>query len=276
MQQLQKGKYFGIHRKITESNGLIISDTEYTHDKVDWHYHENIYFTFILSGRLYEGNKKESYDCIPGTLLFHNWQEAHYNIKPPGYTRGFHIEIDNKWLQNFSVANSIQTGSMRIEHPAIKSFIRKIYLNSKKDDKEAEISIDELLMQVLNFTGREAENKNSGTPAWVRKIKEILNEEKADKISLGYLSNELSIHPVHISRGFSKYFNTTIGDYLRKIKIEKSALMLNDENKSLSDITYSCGFADQSHFNRCFKEAYNLTPLQYRKAVGFSKVNFIL
>lgn len=270
MQHLQKGKYYGVHKKITDINGLIITDTEYTHDKVDWHYHENIYFTFILAGRLHEANKKESYDCIPGTLLFHNWQEAHYNIKPPGYTRGFHIEIENKWMKNFSLQKKIPAGSLKIEHPSIKSFIRKIYLHSKKDESDAQISIDELLIQVLNFTERESENKSSAVPQWVKKLKEILNEEQPDKISLKYLSNELEIHPVHISRGFSKYFNITIGEYLRKIKIEKSVLLLDDESKSLSEITYTCGFADQSHFNRCFKEVYNLTPLQYRQRSGIS------
>lgn len=45
-----------------------------------------------------EGNKKEIYNCPAGSLLFHNWQEPHYNIKPAGYTRGFQIKLKNTWF----------------------------------------------------------------------------------------------------------------------------------------------------------------------------------
>lgn len=89
MKYLQTGQFHGQTNKTILLNGLTLTDTEYTHDKVDWHYHENAYFTFILQGNLIEGNRNEVYNCSAGSLLFHNWQEPHYNIKPDGFTRAF-------------------------------------------------------------------------------------------------------------------------------------------------------------------------------------------
>jgi AraC-like DNA-binding protein len=55
-----------------------------------------------------------------------------------------------------------------------------------------------------------------------------------------------------------------LGEYIRKLKIEKSLIFLH-KNDSLSEIAFDCGFADQSHFIRCFKENIGITPLKYRK-----------
>ena len=87
MINLTTGQFYGHTNELLQLEGLTLTDTEYTHDYVDWHYHENAYFTFILDGLVLEGNKKETYHCSTGSLLFHNWQESHYISKPPGFTR---------------------------------------------------------------------------------------------------------------------------------------------------------------------------------------------
>jgi len=98
MNYLKTGVFYGNTINTLALEGITITDTEYTHSRVDWHYHENTYFTFLLEGKLIEINKKETYLCSPGTLLYHNCQEPHYNIKPEGYSKGFHVEINNSWL----------------------------------------------------------------------------------------------------------------------------------------------------------------------------------
>ena len=59
MKLLQTGQFYGQTNNTFLLNGLALTDTEYTQEKVDWHYHENAYFTFILQGNIIEGNKKE-------------------------------------------------------------------------------------------------------------------------------------------------------------------------------------------------------------------------
>lgn len=103
MEYLNKGKYYGIPQKVIHYNDLIITDNEYVHNMVDWHYHENAYFTYLLKGNLIETSKTETYNCTPGTLLYHNRQEPHYNIKPEGYTRGFQLECSKDWFSRHNL-----------------------------------------------------------------------------------------------------------------------------------------------------------------------------
>ncbi len=70
---------------------------------------------------------------------------------------------------------------------------------------------------------------------------------------------------LHLSRHFPKYFKATIGDYIRTVKVQKALSLLPNKHKSLTEIAAECGFADQSHFIRSFKDCYQLTPLHYRK-----------
>jgi hypothetical protein len=55
--------FFGQTHKTLHFDGLTITDTEYTHPFVDWHYHENPYFTFLLQGNMTEEIRKKFYDC---------------------------------------------------------------------------------------------------------------------------------------------------------------------------------------------------------------------
>lgn len=52
MEHLQKGTFFGQTNETILLDGITLTDTVYTHSKVDWHYHENAYFTFILEGNV--------------------------------------------------------------------------------------------------------------------------------------------------------------------------------------------------------------------------------
>lgn len=265
MKHSQKGEFYGETNKTVCFDGLTLTDTVYTHPKVDWHYHEHAYFTFILEGNVIEGNKKEVYNCVPGSLLFHNWQDAHYNIKPDVFTRGFHLEIEKEWFDKLSLTSDGLEGSTKISNPDIKLLMYKIFRASKIDDDDSDLSTQTLLLEILSKLKKSSEDTLHKNPKWVRMIDEILHEQFADLLTLDYLSQILNIHPMHLSRDFSKYFNCTLGEYIRKLKVEKALSLMSSKQQSFTEIAYQCGFSDQSHFNRCFKEVNGINPSAHKK-----------
>ncbi|HMI04552.1 MAG TPA: helix-turn-helix transcriptional regulator [Pedobacter sp.] len=265
MKNLSTGQFFGDTTKTIHLDGITLTDTEYTHDKVDWHYHENAYFTFILQGCVIEGNKKEIYHCPAGSLLFHNWQDAHYNIKPPGFTRGFQIELHPSWFNSLQLDFSSTEGSRNLLNPELKILMYKIFKETKFEGSNQQLNINALLADLFGRIAVTEETFSRKIPAWVRQIREILNDSPLTNWTLRGLAHTLAIHPVHLSRGFSKYFNCTLGEYIRTIKIERSMGMLTEEKYSLTEIALACGFADQSHFIRTFKELNDIRPALYRK-----------
>lgn len=265
MKQSRKGEFYGQTNKTINLEGITLTDTVYTLDKVDWHYHENAYFTFILEGNVIEGNKKEIYNCSAGDLLFHNWQEPHYNIKPEGFTRGFHIEIEKNWFDDLDFNASDLQGSINISNPDLKFLLYKIFRESKTNDASTLLSIQTLLLETLSKMLRDSKSESHKKPTWVSQIDLILNDRFSDQLSLEYLSKTLDIHPVHLSRDFSKYFNSGFGAYIRKLRIQKSLQLISQKKSDLTAIALECGFSDQSHFTRCFKEINGIAPSHYRK-----------
>lgn len=266
MQKLKKGEFYGTHYQKLAFENIIITDTEYTHSKVDWHYHENPYFTYLLQGKLFESNKKESYYLEPGSLLFHNWQDAHYNIKPDEFTRGFHIELNENWFSNYDIKTAYFEGSINLKNPLIKNLMNKVFIESKINDQYSNLSIETSLIEIFNSV-KKTKEKNFKRPIWVKNLQELLLEEEID-YSLKNLSSILEIHPIHLSREFSRYFGTTLGNYIRLQKLNKAFYLLTSNKFSMTEICYKCGFYDQSHFISNFKSIYKTTPSNLLKQIS--------
>jgi AraC family transcriptional regulator len=262
MQQLGNGKFFGRTNELFQLECCTITNTEYTIEKVDWHYHENAYFTFILEGKLLEYSKKDVYHCTTGSLLFHNWQDPHYNIKPPGYTRGFQLELKNNWFQENDISSLMPEGSSYIAHPDTKILFHHIFRETKLMSADSELSIQQLLLQM--FSGMPGASPVHRNPGWVSKLRDLLHDQYADKLSLKQLASATGIHPVHLCRDFSKYFHCSLGDYTRKLRIERALNLMRQPGRSLTDIALECGFADQSHFLRSFKMINHIKPSKFR------------
>jgi len=270
MHELKAGQFYGTTNQRLALNGLILTDTEYTLPNVDWHYHELPYFTFILRGHLLEGNKKEVYKCSPGDLLFHHWQEPHYNEKPNGLTRGFQLELQENWLKQYDLPANLLEGSSRLKDPRLKMMMYNIYREMKLGSLNVSAAIDSKLILLMTSAADWSRRFTAGRPAWVNRIEAmLLDSEESHLFTLGQLATVAGVHPVYLSRSFSFYFGTSLGDYLRLLKIQRALYQLPETSLSLSRIALNCGFFDQSHFIRQFKSACQLTPLAYRKL--FSK-----
>ncbi len=113
------GQFYGKVNETLFLNGVILNDSEYVQDFVDWRYHENAYFTFLLAGGSIDGNRKTTHEISAGSLLFQNWQDPHYNAKSNVYTRGFHVEVDPSWFTGFDIPVNLVEGSIRITDPAV-------------------------------------------------------------------------------------------------------------------------------------------------------------
>ncbi|TXN37539.1 helix-turn-helix transcriptional regulator [Flagellimonas hymeniacidonis] len=266
MKILTKGQYFGNQNSEASFNGVLLSQYTYTGIKTDWHYHENPYFMYVLSGNMKDCNTRLKTLCPSGSLMFNNWQEPHYGSKHSDNASGFHLEFEKNWLKKNKIPLSLLEGSQLIENPRLHFLFAKLYREFLLSDNYSEVSVEVLLLQICETLSNLNKTNTQNNPAWVDGLKELLHYDTA-VLSLEYLSNELKVHPVHISRVASKYLSISLGEYIRQHKIKKAIPLLWDASKSLTEITYQVGFSDQSHFNRVFKSYFNMTPSAYRKSL---------
>ncbi len=266
---LKTGEYFGNHYKKIVLNNCIITDTEYIHERVDWHHHQNPYFTYILRGELFEANKKESYCLESGDLVFHNWQDPHYNLKSEDYTRGFHIELNQDWFKSNDIDIQKTEGSFKIDNVYIKSLVNSLFVESKIGviDEVQKASFEFLLFDIYSSLSKADSNLSHSRkkPIWIKKLTEIMHSNEFSDLSAKQLSKRLNVHYVHLSREFHRYFGMSFSRYSQLIKLNRSISLLMSEKHTLTEVAHACGFYDQSHFTTCFKLNFGLTPSKFLK-----------
>ncbi|MDA9774242.1 helix-turn-helix transcriptional regulator [Saprospiraceae bacterium] len=258
---LKDGEYYGQIKTEFRTNEYILSQYSYDIPRTDWHYHEDPYFMYLLQGKVFDVNQKRETRCNAGTLLFHNWQEKHFNSKYSKEAKGFHIELKQESLNQLLENRTLLEGSNLVKDPDSHILIGKIYHEFMVQDSFSKIGIDSLIIQLVDGINKNISIK-ANTSKWLHELTNIVYEEK-ELQSLKELSERLGVHPVHISRTFSKLYGCTLSEYIRMVKVKKSIPLILTKKLSLGEIAYMCGFSDQSHFSRTFKYYFRVSPNRY-------------
>jgi AraC family transcriptional regulator len=98
----------------------------------------------------------------------------------------------------------------------------------------------------------------------VEQARSLLQERFSDDLSLSDVARAVGVHPVHLARTFRQHHGTTVGEYLRALRVEFAARELSSSDMPLLDITLAAGFSDQSKLSTTFKRATGMTPTAYR------------
>jgi len=263
MQVLEKGQYSGNVTEICEMAGVMASVTAYHHDNFNGllHYHDNAHISFVLSGGCV-GRKKEAYERAPGNITYYSAGEPHQILKVLQFSRHINLEIEENFFARYGLADSTFRTAIA-KNPAAKFLMVDIYRELVAGDSFSALSIQNLLLNLLRQT-KKLENER-GLPGWLFKLQNILHDRWNEKITLEELSLATGLHPVTISHYFPKYFSCTLGEYLRRLKIEKALGLIRSSYRTLTEVAYQCGFSDQSHFIKTFKSYTGLLPTVYKK-----------
>jgi AraC-like DNA-binding protein len=171
------------------------------------------------------------------------------------------------WAISAGLSKNIQDDQQLLEKGMILYDALYTWAKYLQNEKHTQNPFENMLLDVYNkFLAEKKRGKK--VPEWAKELKEIIQDQIDTNLTLSLkeISESLNVHPTYLSREFSKYFdNLTFGDYIRKLRIEKSLELLKDPTYSLSEIAYLTGFSDQSHFNRIFKIHTGKNPSDFRK-----------
>ncbi|MBC2845096.1 AraC family transcriptional regulator [Winogradskyella flava] len=263
MLTLHKGAYTGkIVRHFNVDKNLITNTINtYEQSTPYWHCHEKLNISFVFQGGKAETKKKQSYAKNGGSIFFYHSGELHRWIAPNPISKSINVEIEADFLKKYHLNEDDIKQSIHNNIDS-KALLLKMQKEMQINDETSATAIQTLLFELVSFSNTKSDKRE---PRWVNLLRELLNDNWNKQLRLNDMAKIVGVHPVTISKYFRRYFSCTLGAYQRKLKTNRSIDLIKNSQLSLSEIAYACGFADQSHFIRSFKQQTNFLPKDFRR-----------
>jgi AraC family transcriptional regulator len=104
-----------------------------------------------------------------------------------------------------------------------------------------------------------------GLPAY--KLSEAIAyiQDHLDKeLSLTEIAAEVKMSPYYFARLFKQSMGIAPYQYLIQQRVERAKRLLKQRNDAIVDVALQCGFANQSHFTKLFRQLTGMTPKAYQ------------
>jgi AraC family transcriptional regulator len=222
------------------------------------HAHEPCHFSVVLGGGFEERMGSKSWSVQPGSVIYRPAESEHTVSFASVQTTVLSIQL------GFSLTEYARDSKVPVRQPADLSNAKARWLVARlqdefsKDDLISDLAVDALVLEMLVELGRSKHHAVSD--AKIRRVDERIRENLHLKPSLDELAKEVGMHPVSLARAFKRCHQMTIGECIRRIRLEEATRLLTTSNLSLAEIAQELGFSDQSHFCRTFKAETGVTP----------------
>lgn len=108
----------------------------------------------------------------------------------------------------------------------------------------------------------EAESVNERTLA---KVAKVIEDNISDPdLNVNLLCEKSGIPNKQLYRLIKKYMGIGPLDYIRRVRLQKAAMLLSQHRFTVAEISYMVGFKTPSYFAKCFQGQYGVKPSQYQ------------
>lgn len=98
----------------------------------------------------------------------------------------------------------------------------------------------------------------------LKRLFDHIQAHPAEKLSLSAAARLAGMNPAQFMKTFKQVAGMTLVAYLNHVRLHHALPLLRETDRSIADIASSCGFSDQSYFDRRFKRAFGRTPKGFR------------
>ncbi len=260
-------KLYGKILKSSSLSGFEFSETAYPEKlELPFHAHNFSYFCYVLEGDFTENYGRSEHLCRASTLVYHPSGESHADHFHTA-ARCFNFQINSKILERVNDSNQMSKRNTVQKSGELDRLITRLYKEIYTIDEFSVLTAEGLMLEIVAEFLRRSKSEflnESAAPRWLLNVKDFIGEEFANNLTISSIAAVAGVHPTHLAREFRRYFHITIGDFIRRRRIESARRKIIASNAPLSEIAAESGFFDQSHFTRVFKKATGMTPAHYR------------
>ncbi len=138
------------------------------------------------------------------------------------------------------------------------------FVNAKILELIYHIKKDEAYNRKIRHVALKKENRS------IQKAISFIKNNYEQRIDLEELGKITGYSPNHFQRLFIEVMGVSPVKYLEHIRIDRAKFLLMENEKTLSEIAYECGFSSQSYFSKVFKKHTLLSPYEFQTSSLFT------
>ncbi|MDD1015438.1 AraC family transcriptional regulator [Pseudomonas rubra] len=257
-----------------------LGDTEMLHaryfqQRFAPHVHEGYVITIIESGAQRFWHRGSEHLAPVGSMVLINPDELHTGAKASedGWRyRGFYpdceritgvldeLELKRDGLPRFDASV--------LHDPQLAKAFSWLHCSAEQGASalEQQTAWREAVLLLVQRHARSGEARAPGNePGAVTRAKELMDSRLAYPPSLEELATAVNLSPFHFARVFRQATGLPPHAWLKQRRLSRARELLKNDCLPFN-VAFALGFADQSHLNRQFKQAYGVTPGEYRRA----------
>lgn len=264
--QLEPGSYYGRTRHLYDLGGLSVAETTYPAGlDIPPHEHSNAFFCFVMEGsgtRSWPGRAGEE---RPMSLTLFPSSHAHANCWHEAGGRVLHVEFAGAWLERLRGRTRVLERPGDFERGPPVWLARRLAQECREQDSVSPLIIEAFALELLAECSRSEDRFHATrSPRWLASGRALLQARFAEPLSLAEIAESTGVSADHLARAFHRYYGCTIGDFVRRLRVEFACRRLADSDDALAEIAIAAGFTDQSHFTRVFRRCMGVTPAVFR------------
>ena len=141
--------------------------------------------------------------------------------------------------------------------------------------EELHILIDNLVDNVRRIRGKysgaqgqkakiEQIQVKGNNDALMERVMKYMNEHLADPdLNVEKLTEEVGISRAQLHRKLKEIAGVSAGEFIRNLRLEQAARLIEEGQINITQVAYSVGFNNQTHFSTVFKKHYGMSPSEY-------------
>ena len=247
-------------------------------------FHEEIEIKFFYEGRATLMVDTAAMTVQSGDIVVINPYEFHSTVELDEQKAKYHlfmIGLDCFTARNPSglnlkrllLARGIRFNNLIREDEELRRLLLSVLEENRRQDEFSRYVIEAQLQEFFVRLLRTQVNPDSLTVTLDEKIRHYSIIDPAirrihmgynEKLTIDELAEKCSVSKYHFCRVFKQATGVSAIQYLMRYRLRIAHALLNETDKSISEIAWNCGFSDENYFYRCYKKQYGDSPWKKR------------
>jgi AraC family transcriptional regulator len=266
VKKLEPGSYYGTTERRYDLDGLTLAESAFPSGLViPPHEHTNAFFCLLLEGCCTTSCDRRTWTGGPRTLTLYPAGLAHANRWHDSGGRALNIEFAHPWLERLRGRTTFLDHPADYEGGPLVWIASRLFQECQRQDDVSPLAVEGLVLELLAECSRSrAEAPLTHPPRWLDRVRDLLHDRFSENLSLAEVAAAVRISADHLARTFRRSHGCTMGEYVRRLRVEFACRQLAASELPLVEVALDAGFTDQSHFTKVFKRRMGVTPAVFR------------